>query len=338
MVRDFGGDMRPASTAGPVIVTDSAASLPQEIIDRFGVVVVPLSLVIGGVLYADGELDPDEVLRRIHAEPVTTSAPSPGDFVKAVDESERERGVLILTVASKMSAAYSAASNASRYFDPGVVRVVDTGTAAGAQGLVVQEAAERAAEGASLDEVVAVAEQLSARVRLIASVEDLDYLARSGRVPNLAARAGKSLSLRPLFEFSRGQVKPMRPAVGDRGVVGRLLDSVAGGRQDGGRLHAAVLHAHAASLAEEIHRRIAEMDPDAAMFEAPFSSVMVAHTGPGLIGVAWWREDPAPPDAPALPAHSALPDPPALPEDPAPQEGGVNSGDGVATHRDGTRR
>jgi len=290
MVRDFAGVIRPVSPTGPVIVTDSAASLPQETIDRYGVVVVPLSLVIGGVLYADGELDADEVLRRIHSEPVTTSAPSPGDFIKAVDESERDRGVLILTVASKMSAAYAAASNASRYFEPGLVRVVDTGTAAGAQGLVVQEAAERAAEGADLDELVAAAEHVSGRVRLIASVEDLDYLARSGRVPNLAARAGKSLSLRPLFEFSRGPVKPLRPAVGDRGVLGRRLDAGAAGA-DGSQLHAAGRHAPAAPLAREIHARIAEMEPDALMFEAPFSSVMVAHTGPGLIGVAWWREE-----------------------------------------------
>jgi DegV family protein with EDD domain len=273
------------------IVTDSAASLPEDLATRFGVVVVPLSLIIGGIRYADGELDAEEVSRRIRTERVTTSAPSPGDFVKAIEASDRERGVLVLTVASQMSAVFQAARTAAGYFDPRTVRVLDTGTAAGAQGLVVEAAAEQAAVGADLGEVALVAERVASRVRLVASLDDLDHLARSGRVPSIAARAGKTLSLHPLFGFAGGQVRPLRPAVGGRAVLGRLVDAVAGGPKSSGALRVAIMHAQAAGLAHDLQSGIEVRYPEARTFVAPFSSVMVVHTGPGLIGVAWWREE-----------------------------------------------
>jgi DegV family protein with EDD domain len=117
------------------ILTGSAASLPSDAVDRHGIVVVPLGLVLGGVVYADGELSAEEVMERSRTESMSTSSPSPGDFIKAIEHRGSDGRVLVLTVSSKMSSTFAAALTASEYFDPGMVRVLDTGTAAGAQGL-----------------------------------------------------------------------------------------------------------------------------------------------------------------------------------------------------------
>ena len=280
------------------VVTDSAASLPSGAAERLGITVVPMTLVLGGVVYADGDLDPFEVVERAGRESVTTSSPSPGDFLKAVasaTEHEEGRGqVLVLTVSSSMSATYEVARTAANYVDDAEVQVLDTRTAAGAQGLVVMAAAELARTGASLDEVSRAAQKAAHNVRLVASLRSLDHLARSGRVPGAAAWAGRSLGVRAMFEFTAGGVRPRRPARSERGALERMVGAMTQSRPADSAgdavLRAAVMEAQAAGSADRLLGMVATAVPTAEVFEAPFSSVMIAHTGPGLVGLAWWWE------------------------------------------------
>lgn len=269
------------------VVTDSAASLPPDRARRLGVGVVPMSIVVDGERYADGDLAPGEVVRRAAAEPVTTAAPSPGEFLKVV-EGRDEPAVLVTTVSRTMSASYEAAVAAVGYLPEGTAAVLDTRTAAGAQGLVVLAAAEAAAAGLPLTEVARRARRAVAAVRLVASVETLEQLARGGRVPDIAAWAGRSLGVRPIFELTGGRVRARRPALGSGAADERIVASCERSRRPGARLRAAVLHAEAPERAARLLDLLAAAVPGANVYEAPFSSVMVAHTGPGLVGLAWW--------------------------------------------------
>jgi DegV family protein with EDD domain len=257
-----------------------------------------MTLVLGGLVYTDGELDPEEVVARSRRDKVSTSAPTPGGFLKAVaaasEDDDSTGQVLVLTVSSSMSASYEVARTAAGYVDDAEVRVVDTGTAAGGQGLVVLAAAELASRGSSFDEVTARARHVAGHVRLIASLDNLDHLARSGRVPQAAAWAGRSLGVQAMFEFARGGVRPRRPARSERAALVRMVGAMTQSRPDrpGTTLRAAVMEAEAAESAARLQALVMEATPDAVLFEAPFSSVMIAHTGPGLVGLAWWWEAP----------------------------------------------
>jgi DegV family protein with EDD domain len=268
------------------IVTDSAAALPASIVAEQGIVVVPMWLSIGGHSVKEGEIPLDDVL----AEPdVTTSGPAPGEFEKVIREQLNDEGVLVLTIASTMSSTYEAAVVGARAAggDSGKVRVVDTTTAAGAQGLVVLAAAAAAAAGAPLDEVERVARRAIAEVRLVAMVPNLDHLVRSGRVPNIAGWAGRRLGLAPLFEFRDGGAHALRPARGSTAALDRIIGRWRRDQMADARLHVAALHAHAEADARALLDRVcAEADP-ATAFVGPFGTVMIAHTGPGLVGLAW---------------------------------------------------
>jgi DegV family protein with EDD domain len=173
------------------------------------------------------------------------------------------------------------------------VRVVDTETAAGAQALVVLAAAECADRGGDLDEVERAARHVIDRVKLIATVDSLDQLVASGRVPDLAGRAGRMLGLHPLFEFGRGRVHGLRPALSREAAVDRIVGLWHRTIVPGGRLHVAALHADDRGRAEQLLAAVrAEVEPVTA-FVAEFSAVMISHTGPDLAGLAWWWEDPA---------------------------------------------
>jgi fatty acid-binding protein DegV len=123
----------------------------------------------------------------------------------------------------------------------------------------------------------------------MATLEDLDRLAKSGRVPEAAASAGKWLHLNPLFEFRSGHARPMRPARSRAAALDRIAASCLRPQDHapGAALHVAALHALAAEPALELLDKVcAEVTP-ASSFVAPFSPVMLVHTGPGLAGLAW---------------------------------------------------
>ncbi len=268
------------------VVTDSAAALPSQLAERLGVLVVPLWLHVGRDSFRDGEMPLAELVDRAE-EPFTTAAPSPGEIADAMRAGAADGPVVVLTVASTMSSTHDAAVLAARHA-AGDVTVVDTQTAAGAQGLVVLAAARAAAAGAERAEVLAVAGSAIDRVRLVATVPDLTRLARSGRLPETARRIGARVGAQPLFELRRGRIRPMRPAFSRRAALDRIVDRCTA---DGtaGALHVAVLHALDDAAAALLRQRVDELGP-ASCFVGPFSPVMVTHTGPGLAGLAWWRD------------------------------------------------
>lgn len=268
------------------IVTDSAAALPADLAARHRITVVPMWLSIGGQSVREGERPLSELLGD---ERVSTSGPAPGEFADAIEPRLTDDGVLVLTIASTMSGTHEAATVAARQLGDRV-RVVDTATAAGAEALVVLAAATAAEQGASLDEVEAVAKDVVERVQLVAAVPNLDHLVRSGRVPGIAGWAGRRLNINPLFEFRAGKVRRLRPALSADAALDRMVGRFLRSREPNTRLHVAALHALAPEAAAGLLDRVeAEVTPETS-FSGEFGSVMVVHTGPGLYGLAWWWE------------------------------------------------
>lgn len=279
------------------VITDSAASLPHELADARGITVVPLHLTVGEHQVLNGSLSLAEIVERLD-EGVSTAAPSPGEFLAAAERCGGDEAV-ILTVASKVSGTWNSARLA---LDQSSVplSLVDTETAAGAQALVVLAAAEAAAGGAGRAAVVTAATAAIERVRLVAVVDGLEQLVRSGRVPGIAGWAGRMLGLKPLFEFRRGAARRLRPATSGEAALSRIVTRWRASRERAGtgdRLHVAALHAVAEAEAEGLLKRIRdELDvAPATELVLEFSPVMVAHTGPGLVGLAWWWQPPSEP-------------------------------------------
>jgi DegV family protein with EDD domain len=266
-------------------------------------------VTVGGRQFRDGELTMHELAGRL-AEGISTSGPAPGELAGAAEVADEGDGAVILTVSRKMSAVYESARLAANLLEGKAVAVLDTGTAAGAQGLVVLAAARAARAGLPLDGVVAAAERAIVGARLVATLPSLDHLARGGRVPGAASWGARWLGLHPLFEFRAGKVRPLRPARGRDGACQRMVAlweaGVARERRRGARLHVAALHAQDPAVAEDLLREVFARAQPASSFVGSFTPVMVAHTGPGLAGLAWWWEGSAAEDRsrPAVPQWS----------------------------------
>jgi DegV family protein with EDD domain len=273
------------------IVVDSAAALPVELAADHGITVVPLLLRVGDRELADGALPLDELMG-LPPEVVSTSGATPAAFAGAIEGAGAD-GVLVLTIAASMSSTYEAARLAASELGTDRVRVLDTATAAGAEGLVAVHAARAARAGGSLDAVEDAARAAIAEVRLLATVDSLDRLIASGRINGLAGRAGRLVNVNPLFEFRAGAVHTIRPAFTREAALDRIVARWRRSRVEDARLHVAALHALDHDAADHLLKRVVDEVEPATAFVGSFSSVMVAHTGGGLAGLAWWweRED-----------------------------------------------
>ncbi len=269
------------------VVTDSAATIPAETAREMGIGVVPMWLTIDGTSEPEG---PDTLERAASARDVTTSAPSPADFLVAIDTAARDAdGVVVLTVAATMSASHASAQLAAREAG-GAVRVVDTSTAAGAQGLAAIAAARAARRGLPLEAVEREARRVADAVHLVATLPDLAHLARSGRVPGIAERARRRLGVAPIFEFVDGKARPRRPALTNGAALERIAGEVtrSAPAEPGAVVRVAALHACAPEAAGRLLALVRHDVEPVGAFTGEFSSVMVAHTGPGLAGLAWY--------------------------------------------------
>ena len=268
------------------IVVDSAAAMPVAVAQEYGVTVVPLSITVRGTTYADGQLADDDLLGRLD-EGVTTSAPAPGDFLRALEDVLSDAdGAVIVTVAQSLSASYGSARVAAEtYVDR--VRVVDSESAAGSEVLVALAAAEAARAGESIDVVERAALHAVPEVRLVGTLESLEHLVRSGRVPGLAGAAGRMLGVNPVFELRRGKVRPLRPAFSREAAFDRVLELWLGSRGGATRGSVVALHAMAPDAAKKLRERVLEhADPNPLLLSA-FGAAMIAHAGPGVAGLAW---------------------------------------------------
>jgi len=272
-----------------VVVTDSAANLPPDVVGEFGIRVVPMYVTIGSETFRDGvDLTPDQLYERLanDGEVATTSTPPPADFVAAFDRAGSP--VVCVTVAGSMSGANQQATRAAREF-AGDVEVVDSRTASMAEGFVALEAARAAAGGAELAAVAARARDVAAAARLFATVETFDFLRRSGRVTRLQAYAATALDIKPVFAFRDGEPSAVaRPRTRRRAldrVIAETLD--AAGRRP---LHLAVVHARAVEDARAVMDAVAGVADVVERYVVEVTPVVGAHVGPGLVGTAFFTE------------------------------------------------
>jgi DegV family protein with EDD domain len=278
------------------IVTDSTACIPPELVHRYEIEVVPVHIIFGGRTFVDSMLPDDEfyALLRSSRERPTTAAPSPMMFLDAIARAMRRAdSVLCITVSAQFSAMYDAARQAIAILhgeSPSAdVRLMDSRNAAMAQGFVVLEAGRAARAGAAIDDVIARAQDLAGRVTLLAMLDTLEFLARGGRVPRVAAWAAGLLQMKPIVRFTASDIKlAARTRTRQRALdrIAALTVEAVGAR----RVRLAVHHANARADAEWLRERLSrELDIDEA-FITEFTQVMGVHTGPGLTGVAFWAE------------------------------------------------
>ncbi len=283
------------------IVTDTTACVPREQVDRYDIEVVPVLLIIEGKTYRDGiDITPTEfysILRQSKKLP-TTSSSSPNPYLEAYQNaSQKAQSILCLTEPAKFSAMFDSArvamDTARATLNNVYIDVLECTTAAAGQGLVTLAAARAAAMDKPIEEVKKVARTIMSKVNLYATLDTLTYLVRSGRVPQAAALVNSILNIKPIFTLNHADPHTVALPRTMKSAVKRMLKLMDSGVVRGQSLHVAVMHADALGEAITLKDRITSQFDCEEIYVTEFTPVMGVHTGPGLIGVAFYGEEPA---------------------------------------------
>ncbi|MFQ6122857.1 MAG: DegV family protein [Dehalococcoidales bacterium] len=281
------------------IVTDTTACIPQKQVEKYGIEVVPMTIIFGDKTYRDGiDISPTEfytLLRQAKKLP-TTSHPSPVHFLDAYrSASQRAPNILCITISSHFSASFNSAQLAMEMAKTAlpntVIEVLECGTAAAGQGLAALAAAKAADSGRNLNEVVETAKNTMERVNLFATLDTLRYLARGGRVPQAAALVNSLLGIKPIFSLNHGEAHTVALPRTIPSAMKRILKTMEQKVVKGQPFHVAVMHADALDKAVVLRNRISSQFDCAELFITEFTPVMGVHTGPGLVGVAFYSGD-----------------------------------------------
>jgi DegV family protein with EDD domain len=269
------------------IVTDSTCDLPQEIVRRYGIAVVPLAIHAGGKTYRDGvDLSRREFYERLPGfrPAATTAVPGPDLFRREYERLSGEGAsqVLSIHISESLSAMVNVARRAAGETRAVPVTVFDSRQLSLGTGFAVQTAAEEAARGRPLEGILEALREQIARTHVFAALDTLEFLRRSGRMNSALAAFGTLLKVKPLLKMHDGN--PTAERVRTRnGAVRRLVELL---EESGPFERAALLHSAAARRAREFRETVRRLLPPGDIWLEEINPVIGAHIGPGVIGFA----------------------------------------------------
>lgn len=269
------------------IVTDSTCDLPAQRAQQSGIRVVPLYINIAGKGYLDGvEITREEFYRRLpeYTPPATTAVSSPEMYKQVYNELAAEGAdeILSLHISTSLSAVLNAAEVAARETQTARVTVRDSGQLSLGLGFMVEAAAQAAQRGATLNEILALLDDMGKRAYVFAALDTLEFLKRSGRMNGAVAAMGTLLQVKPLLKMHEG--KPTAERVRTReGATRRLLELV---ESVGALERVAMVHTNARARAAEVRELAQQLLPPGEILTMDVTPVLGAHIGPGVVGFA----------------------------------------------------
>jgi DegV family protein with EDD domain len=272
------------------VVTDSTAYLPDELVQQYGIEVVPLYVVLAGHSGREGrDIGPQDVARALstRGQQVSTSRPTPGDFVAAYRrslDSGNDR-VVSIHLSAELSGTWDAARLAAAQVGEHVVTVIDSRSTAMGTGFAVLAASRAAADGAGADQVADIARATAAATRTYFVVDTLEHLRRGGRIGAAAAVLGSALAVKPVLHMVDGQVVPLEKVRTSGRALNRLVQravETAGEGPSSIAVHHLAAPERAERLATELHERLPNLRE---LHVSELGAAIGAHVGPGSLGI-----------------------------------------------------
>jgi DegV family protein with EDD domain len=279
------------------IITDSTCDVPEDLIEKYQIRIVPHVIIWGEEEFRDRvDLSPQQFYQRLAVDPQrpTTSQATVADFLSAVNDAQDEGAteVVILTVSSAMSGAYQMACQAAERADI-PISVIDSKGPTITLGWQALAAARARDEGASQEDIVERAAEVRSRLVQIVAMESLDYLQTGGRIGDAAKWVGTLLNVKPVVAINHqtGKVEPVGLARSHKAMVRMLYSKFFKEVGHGRGLHIAVLHGNALEEAQKLAERIQNEFNPVEMIINITGPVLGINTGPGALALCGYLEE-----------------------------------------------
>lgn len=271
------------------IVCDSTADLTPDVIQKYGISIVPLNIHFGLESLQDGiDITADTFYKRLITDSnhPTTSAPAPGLFADVYKELAKETDeILVLTISGGISATYESALQAKAMVgDVCKIEVIDTLLTVGAAFIVVLRAAQAAQQGAKLHEIASMVKDIMPRVHAYGMFDTLEYLQKGGRIGRVQAFVGSMLKFHPIITLKDGLVTPAGRTRSKSQGVDFLINLV---KEAKGLEEMVVQDATTPDDLEAFAEKLSAYYPREKMYRTKVGPVIGTHVGPNVLFVCY---------------------------------------------------
>lgn len=275
-----------------VIVTDSAADIDDAKREQLGIVNVPLKVIFGQETFVDWvTIKPTAFYQKLRETDshVTTSQPSPLDFVesykKIVDEHGPDVQIIVLVLSAALSGTYQSAIIGKSMLDEAVdITVIDSKKASYVYGYAAVQAALAVKEGKNKQQVLDVIQRVLSEVQVYFLVDTLTYLQKGGRIGKASALIGSLLNIKPILSLdSIGTVYPVDKVRGTKKAIARIMEELQNFAK-GEPVVLGIVHADAEEEARELLAKMTQEFQVVDSFLMELGAVVGTHVGPGTLG------------------------------------------------------
>lgn len=276
------------------IMTDSTADLSQTYLEQHDIAILGMTVTIGDKIYetiGNGALDNATLLAAIKkGETVQTSQINSGQFAEVFKTfAKKNEELLYLAFSSGLSGTYQSAVIARdmvlEEFPEAKITVLDTLAAASGEGFIVEEVVKLRDAGKSLTETLEILSVLTKRLQSRFMVDDLNHLARGGRIPKAVALVGTMASIKPLLDVdTEGKLRQVSKVRGKKKAINQLIDKTL---EDMDMAYPKVIVSYSGTdeIAQQIKSEIIEKSEITDVDVRPLSPTIVTHTGEGTIAL-----------------------------------------------------
>lgn len=273
------------------VVTDSSPYLPDHLLEKYPIHVVPLIVIWGEDHFADGvDITPETFYQRLeHAETMpSTSQPSVADFQRVFEDLHMEGyQILAVLLSDQLSGTISSATQARDLLPEAKIEIVDSESVAMACGFQVLAAARKASEGASLEECKNTALLARDKTGVIFVLDTLEFLHRGGRIGGAKRFFGTLLQVKPVLAIEDGVVVSVDQVRTKKKALERIVEIVTERAEGHEKVRLATLHANNHQTARHIlEEASSHIQPQEKVF-SEVSPVIGTHAGPGAVGLAY---------------------------------------------------
>ncbi len=278
------------------VVTDSTACIPDEALRGLEIPTIPLWLIWEDERYRDGvDITPESFYHRLQKRDTipSTSQPSVGEFVDFYRRVAKERQTDTIVgafISSKISGTVASAEAAAAEIPELSITIIDSFSTSMGLGFVVLAAAREAAAGGSVDEVVAVANDVRRRLTVLFTVDTLEYLHKGGRIGGAKRFLGTILSIKPLLHLNDGCVEPMCQIRTKQRALAEMLDRAEERLNGKGMAEVAIIDADSRQEGDVVAEQVKERFHVSTVYRAPVSPVIGTHAGPGTTGIGFYSK------------------------------------------------
>ncbi|WP_321384201.1 DegV family protein [uncultured Enterococcus sp.] len=272
------------------ILVDSGTDVPQELVEKYNIYVIPLQIIYKDRVYTDKvDITPEEVYQRLPQEIPSTSLPD-GATITKIFEKIKEDGyekLLAITISSGLSGTHNIVRLIAEDFPALDSFVLDTKNIGIAAGLQVIEAAKMVENGDAWDEIKVKTEENVKRSKIYFNVATLEYLQKGGRIGLVASILGNALKLNPIISCNeQGIYYTVSKARGRKKSLEKTFELIKEFVGNHKKIALAVAHGEAEEDAKGFYQKLKDSFPQAEeIYFGTISPALVVHTGPGLLGI-----------------------------------------------------